>query len=374
MTEKIIQTLQIKQPLVKIGLDGGQGSFKVCLSVIDESKADSDEVIDSVKKVFIIFIAFGVQENRFNMRTIWNLLKLDSLSSYIISVDLKMANILIGLMSHSSKFPCSWCLATLIGGEYDTESELRTVAMVNKSAKHIKGIEMDSDDEQDEQDEPDHHFGVVDVPVFDLHCSELILFTVVPPILHLMLGAGNYLVKELEKISPSLCKEYLHACGLAKTANFGKDLNGHGAREFIRKWYILELLIRKGKYEKERDEALQFIEILKQMDKVVNSCFGRTQSHDCVEQIGHLKQMFRSAGWKETPKLHALFVHVPQYLAHKNTGLAHISEHAFESIHRDFNLHYTNYKRSAEHPEFAEKLLQSVASYNSKHLIMNLSI
>ena len=50
LNEMIIKRNNMINPLVKIGIDGGQGSFKVCMSIIDQEKAEesSNTVHDGV--------------------------------------------------------------------------------------------------------------------------------------------------------------------------------------------------------------------------------------------------------------------------------------------------------------------------------------
>lgn len=80
-------------------MDGGQGSLKVCLSVVDLDNPNA--ISNSVKDVFLLFVCFGVQENRHNIRKIWLLLRLD-LIDFVLCVDLKMANIMCVLKTHSA--------------------------------------------------------------------------------------------------------------------------------------------------------------------------------------------------------------------------------------------------------------------------------
>lgn len=63
-----------------------------------------------VKKIMILAIVEDVQENYENILKIWLLFGLkDSAMKFKISCDLKLANIILGLMSHSSNHPCTWC-------------------------------------------------------------------------------------------------------------------------------------------------------------------------------------------------------------------------------------------------------------------------
>lgn len=129
LIRKIVVNREIQNPLIKLGIDSGQGSLKFCISIVDIS---GDGLANSVNDVFIIFLAQNVQENKYNLRYIWNLLKLDELQNILICVDLKVANILAGIMSHSSRYPCTWCLATCTGKRFDENAEMRTIGLIRE--------------------------------------------------------------------------------------------------------------------------------------------------------------------------------------------------------------------------------------------------
>lgn len=97
---------------IKIGADGGGGFIKICCSICfynpeDENKTNRIYKSGGVKKLIILLLAANVEENHSNMKLINEKLKLDMITELtpykvIISSDLKMANIMVGLMSHSS--------------------------------------------------------------------------------------------------------------------------------------------------------------------------------------------------------------------------------------------------------------------------------
>ena len=103
--------------LVRVGLDGGGGFFKVCLSIFDLNVSSlplknecAKKFRDSgVKKVFIIGISPNVEKNYVNAKKLWLKIGLHNLQrKFTIATDLKLCNILVGLMSHSSTHPCCW--------------------------------------------------------------------------------------------------------------------------------------------------------------------------------------------------------------------------------------------------------------------------
>ena len=74
----------------------------------DDSVVEKDFKNTGVKRLFIISIMNNCQENYENLSEIWKLLNLNDFYG-IFSVDLKVANIITGLQSHTSSSPCTWC-------------------------------------------------------------------------------------------------------------------------------------------------------------------------------------------------------------------------------------------------------------------------
>ena len=67
----------------------------------------------SVNKLIVIALAPDIPENYENVSKLWSCLHLNSLfnekENVRIAADLKLCNIIIGLMSHSCQHPCTWC-------------------------------------------------------------------------------------------------------------------------------------------------------------------------------------------------------------------------------------------------------------------------
>ena len=129
----IQQQRNIKNPLMKIGLDSGQEFMKITLSIQETkvpSQNDDDEgavggaaagsgtsggadggaAPDSVKRIIIIAIVHELSETYENAKTLLDMLDIESIS-YAISSDLKLINILLGLQGHNSMFCCCYCEA-----------------------------------------------------------------------------------------------------------------------------------------------------------------------------------------------------------------------------------------------------------------------
>ena len=67
-----------------------------------------------VMKLFIIAITDDTKESYVTVKLLYDLLNLKVLKELggrvTIATDLKMANIIMGLMNHASKHPCTWCI------------------------------------------------------------------------------------------------------------------------------------------------------------------------------------------------------------------------------------------------------------------------
>ena len=123
--EKIMELREKSYTMVKIGLDGGGGFLKVSLTLMTfetdmATSARRRKLADgvaaktrsegSVTRVFLLALVPDVPENYRNLLNIWIKLKLDKLNIPItIAADLKLSNLLIGIMAHGSTHPCTWC-------------------------------------------------------------------------------------------------------------------------------------------------------------------------------------------------------------------------------------------------------------------------
>ena len=120
LVDHVVEERQLNEHtlLTRIGLDGGGGFVKVCISVFDllspttaSRNTLTKKFKDSgVKKVMIIGIVPEIPENYYNMKRMWLDVGINMFNrEFTIAMDLKLCNILLGLMSHSSMHPCCWC-------------------------------------------------------------------------------------------------------------------------------------------------------------------------------------------------------------------------------------------------------------------------
>ena len=134
---------QSSPKLVKIGLDGGQGTLKCAASYL----YNSDNIFETsepaskrrkysdglnieklsnnngVNRVQILSISTDSDENYEKLKFMLGKLKLEP-GSFLLCADLKVINISLGLQSHSARHPCPYCL--WVKGSPATDDSLRT--------------------------------------------------------------------------------------------------------------------------------------------------------------------------------------------------------------------------------------------------------
>ena len=89
----------------------------------------------SVKKLFILAIVKGIPETRQNVKAILDALKLENVKfNFFIATDLKLQNILLGIQSGSSSFPCGYCESQR---PFGVKALMRTLDRIRQLAKEF---------------------------------------------------------------------------------------------------------------------------------------------------------------------------------------------------------------------------------------------
>ena len=128
-----------------------------------------------VKKIFIVCLAQGVEENYHNVQKMWMQLHLNdiftqtTLAEKVIVTDLKLANIIFGLMAHGSSHPCTWC--DIEKSRLSEKGELRTLKSLTE--KFWAWKEACSDEKKAK-----NYGNVIHLPLLkgDLHSRVMIAF------------------------------------------------------------------------------------------------------------------------------------------------------------------------------------------------------
>ena len=245
MIEQILQKRERDREsvLIKISIDGGGGFLKVCLSIFDindpcpkSSSGLSKKFLESgVKRVFIIGLVPDVSEDYVNVKRIWMNYGVENLNKYTVATDLKLCNILLGMMSHSSCHPCAWCDITK--DSLHKKGNQPTISSLMKLFWEFFESRSEKKDAQ--------KFGnVIHPPILcqDDTNDTPVICLLPPPELHLLIGPANKMYSELEAIWPD-SEEWLKACNVKKEEYHGGSFAGNESRKLLQNVDHLEALI-----------------------------------------------------------------------------------------------------------------------------------
>jgi hypothetical protein len=313
---------------IKIGIDGGGGFLKVCVNVIDKinvlDERNNSSNDSGVKKLIILGIVCDIEENYYNVSLLWNILKLDEFikenDNVTVACDLKMANILTGLMSHSSAHPCTWCNTKK--AELDRCGRSRTLTDNENNYKNWL-------DDGGDTKKAKFFLNCVGMPLFKpRHEQENVLDIIPPPELHLMLGVVNYLYTKMYQEFAAVCEKWVKFYSVEREAFYGGCFNGNSCRRLLSNIDYLCSISPIG--------CLKYVQCLSSFEKVVTSCFGKDLDHKYIKIIETFKNDFLVLNSSVTPKLHAIFFHIPQFCEKEQKGLGFFCEQASEAVHSDF--------------------------------------
>ena len=359
----IIETRNLDSSKVslRIGLDGGGGFIKICLSVFNPEDTMKDTCLSKqfkhtgVKKALILALVPKTQENQFNVKRLWINSNIDDLKSeFTIATDLKMINILLGIQNHACNHPCSWCDITK--ENLINKGKSRTLASLDKLFWRY----YDSGDRKAKA--KDHGNVIHPSMIKSTDTNTPILLLVPPPELHLMLGTVNHLYNNMEKLWPG-ATAWLDACHVKKQDYHDGAFIGNDCRKLLKKVSVLREMESRPK------NTDKYVEAFESFNKVVGECFGNHLAPEYEESIQEFASKFKNLKISVTPKIHAVIHHVKEFCDIKGKGLGQYSEQTSESIHHDFNETWKNYfMKDCTREEYAERLLNAVRNYNGLHI------
>lgn len=354
-----VREVDLNSSLIKIGIDGGGGFLKVSLAIHNDSAETSDDKVLSksfktsgVKKLFIIGLVPDVPENYWNLKSLWLLIGIHKLTiDFTIASDMKICNILLGLMAHGSLHPCSWC--DVEKGNLHSCGNQRTIG----SLKQLFWNYYDSGADTRKAKE----FGNV------VHASLLhggddtpIIAKVPPPELHLLIGPVCTLFKHMQNVWPA-AKSWLEACHVERQMYHGGTFTGNTCITLLNNLHLLHTLSPPS--------CCKFVETFRCFKRVVDSCYGKDLHAQYHARIQDFKNSYLHLGIPVTPKIHAVMYHVHEFCELKDTGLGPFSEQSVESLHQDFQNAWEKVSvSSTSNPRYGERLLKAVQMYNSRHM------
>ena len=346
-------------PMVKIGMDGGGGSLKICMNIIQKRDYSAEKrqtegakkFLDSgVKKLMIIAIAFDVQELYGNVELLLNSLNLEQVN-FVLATDMKLANIVAGLQSHASKHPCVYCEGM---APWDTKASLRTLGRIKKCQQEYCSSGSKTQNAK-------KFFNCTNVPLLEGPDETTILDLLPSPELHLMLGTVNRIFDNL-----NLCWGEDKAYDFAKSQNIirvgyrGTSMEGNQCKKLLQKVDALKQVLPV--------HLQKFATALETFNAVRMSCFGNVLELSYKDDINHFKDAYKLLEIDISPKLHTIFDHIEDFCSPREAALGIYSEQASEAVHSDFKHTWKRYSVAQTHAHFGDHLLDAVVKYNSLHI------
>lgn len=359
------RNLQADDLTVKIGIDGGGGLLKVCLTVLSSNVHQEhrrmpyiqgpsrDFKETSVKRIFLIAIVPIVYESYRNILQLWVLLKIKDIVTerIIVSADLKLGNVIFGLNAHSSSHPCCWC--NVDKANLSEEGILRTLGSITEQFwKWQEAGAVPSCAK--------HYENCVHTSLIKGESQLLIIDLYPPPELHLMLGVVNHLYKAIEH-EWSGVQQWAETCHVERQAYHGGSFDGNSCRKLLKNVDQLQSMCPL--------QVVKFVKALRDFDQVVSACFGSELNVNCFEKhLKDFKESYLALEIPVTPKVHCVFYHVEEFCRRNDSSLGRSSEQSMEAVHSDFKSTWLKYKVSRDHPDYPSALLRAVREYNSQHI------
>ena len=324
---------------LKFGLDHGQGSLKLTLSMGTKENHE----FNSVNSMLVIAVA-KIEESVESVNVMLKLGQIERvMNTYQCTfvADHKVLRMMGGLLQGRPKYPlilCTW-------DAYNPEAacETRTLDSVTRDLEKLTlGAE------------PKECHGLARrpeflVPIYDKKIK------VVPPPLHTYLGlfgkAFDDFNKSLsQKDQGRLMNEYIHAiCNVAPSAYFRNSFEGNHVQKLLKNRKKLREMFNDPKY-KPFHECFDSLAAVAHLSLTARSNLSDEDLLKINGAIDDLYRKWRAAGINVTPKMHDLKCNAPKFMKETKRSLGFYSEQATESSHnyyKNFINRYKNVKTEA---------------------------
>lgn len=198
-------------------------------------------------------------------------------------------------------------------------------------------------------------------PVFARDDDTIILDVIPPPELHLMLGVVNTIFNHIATEFEETAFTWAKLCNVERdVTNGGTGFNGNSCKSLLNKTDILRSICPLS--------CLKYVQVLDDFHSVVKACFGQVLDDEFQTHIDKFKKSFLDLEVSVTPKVHAIFFHVPQFCSKRQESLGFYSEQAMEAVHFEFKIFWNKHKVHDSHPSYPQKLLKTVCEFNAFHI------
>jgi hypothetical protein len=189
-----------------------------------------------------------------------------------LCADLKVINITVGQMPHSSRHPCYACY--WVKNDENDDYPMRTF---EGNREHNQAWVNDGSD----PDRLKNFFNCRSVPMDFFPQNGIILSHVPPPSLHIMLGMVNHFYDSLELLWKNINK-WAEELQIVRTEYHGGGFEGRECRKLVDGVDVLERLVNEEDFRPTRANpsrfhpGLSFVYAIKAYGVVMEKCFGHT--------------------------------------------------------------------------------------------------
>ena len=363
--------------VILICLISGKGHLKMTLTLYDPENllpaTDTSRIsrkdgigsgssyrMTGVRKILLLAITPKVNESYHNVRVLLEKVKINELL-YKFTGDLKLYNIVAGIMSASSLCPCVYCEAKREGGQWEVGARMRTFGNIMENFQDWSRAGSKSAKAKEFKN-------CTGKPLLfneDDDVNQLVLDRMPPPALHLKLVV-NHFVKELFKVCPEII-DWLKASPrhiVFEPYFGGKTLEGGQCSKVLNNLDDLEDFLPRN--------LNLFVQCLRCLRDTVDSCFSYSLDPSYREVISRFRLSFEQLreqfGVSETNKLHMIFEHVPEFIDRVGKGLGEYSEQELENAHSEWDVIWGRYLvKDFESPMFLINYRKSVLTFNADH-------
>jgi hypothetical protein len=197
--------------------------------------------------------------------------------------------------------------------------------------------------------------------------------------LHLLLGIVNKLYNELDSRlrmagHQMQADDWATRVGVKRAAYHGGQFKGNECERLLDSVDTLEQML----YSQAALSCIPIVRAFRCFRAVKQQCFGMKLGANYEKAISDFSTAFGDLEINVTPKVHAVTVHVPQFLSMTNAslnspsaarGLGFWSEQSVESSHHDFSRLWTQcYRVNNSNAEYPKRLRKCIVVYCSRHL------
>ena len=345
-----------------IGVDGGKGRLIVTLTISNDNSPKPKIKNTAAKKTTVLACVSGIPENYENMAIIVDKLKLNQFSKDIKMVaDLKLINILNGLQSSSSTYPCAY-------GKCKKPTKLS--GWVKGEDRTIQNILIDQESWETStnknRSQLKNFFNAESKPLITSQPEKRVMDIFPPPPLHLVkLGALNKVYGELGKLVD--LEPFEKSINIVKSTYHGGNFEGNECGK------ILNNITKLEEHVKACDtKYLPFINViwfLRLIDNIVNLPKLEPGYKEVIESFkDSYKILELEFNVSVTNKVHIITDHLAEYMERNEATLLKTTDQTVECTHSKldrFLKEHGYFRKNNDNVSSRVKLFNGILAWNS---------